>query len=51
MREMFRSATSFNQDPGSWDIVRVEDVSGMFFSASSFNQNIGNWQLAKVINR
>jgi surface protein len=48
MYAMFRAASAFNQDIGTWDIANVTNISFMFRSASAFNQNIGNWDTANV---
>ena len=48
MTQMFRDATNFNSDIGSWDVSNVADFSGMFQS-TNFNQNIGSWNMTSAI--
>ena len=40
MEIMFRSATSFDGDLSSWNVLEVDDMDGMFRSASYFNSNL-----------
>ena len=48
LKNMFVSATAFNQNIGSWDVSNVTNTSFMFNGATAFNQNIGGWNTSNV---
>nr|BDD46766.1 hypothetical protein 19 [Paracoccaceae bacterium] len=46
VREIFRNATSFNQDIGHWDVNNVQngfEFNYVFNNAASFDQDVSNW--------
>ncbi|MEO1051719.1 MAG: BspA family leucine-rich repeat surface protein [Bacteroidota bacterium] len=50
MSQMFRSATSMNNDLSSWDVSTVTDMSRLFQGANTFNNNISTWNTGNVTN-
>jgi surface protein len=49
MTQMFRNATTFNQDIGDWNVGSVNNMGAMFSGATAFNQDIGGWDVSRVI--
>ena len=45
---MFKSAGSFNQALGGWEVDNVQTMGYMFRSATSFNQDLSDWRLDSV---
>lgn len=50
MRNMFESATAFNQDISGWDTSKLQLTRNMFYLAPSFNQPIGKWNTPQLQN-
>lgn len=48
LRNMFRSATSFNGIVNNWDISNVTDISGLFAGANIFNRPLDLWNTSSV---
>jgi surface protein len=48
LSNMFRSATSFNQDLSGRDVSNITDVSWMFSGASAFNQDLSGWDVSSA---
>lgn len=47
---MFKNATAFNGNIGTWNTSTIENMEGMFAGASSFNRPIGGWNTSSVTN-
>ena len=45
---MFKNASAFNQNIGSWNVNNVTAMYSMFQDASAFNQDISNWKVNNV---
>merc|ERR1712167_467708 len=49
MSQMFRRASSFNQNIGAWSVDNVRGMMRMFFKASAFDQDLG-WCVGNDVN-
>lgn len=50
LSSMFRGASNFNSNIGTWNITAATDLSYMFCGASAFNQDISSWSTGNVTN-
>ena len=50
LQGMFKSANTFNQPIGNWNVSSVTTMREMFQNALAFNQPIGNWDTSSVTN-
>ena len=50
MFRLFSGATSFNQDIGSWDTSKTNNMVYIFSNATSFNQDINSWDINLIDN-
>ena len=48
MSNLFRGASSFNEDISGWQVDSVTSMQNMFAYASSFNQDLGRWRVDNV---
>ncbi|GAB5409177.1 MAG: hypothetical protein BalsKO_15420 [Balneolaceae bacterium] len=48
MKNLFKNATTFNEDISTWDMGTVTRLDSMFYGAVAFNQDITKWDVEGV---
>jgi surface protein len=43
MQEVFKNASSFDQNISAWNVSKVNNMIMMFYDATAFNQDLQNW--------
>ncbi|MEH6764690.1 MAG: BspA family leucine-rich repeat surface protein [Aequorivita antarctica] len=49
LNEMFRNATSMNDNLNNWDVSTITSMIGTFEGATAFNTNLSNWDVNNVV--
>ena len=48
IEELFRGATSFNQDISTWDVSNITNMRGLFHAATAFNKDLSGWCVSRI---